>query len=119
MVTNYGQKAIIIDSTTMNSYLSTLTISNLNVAGTPLSTNTVVLNYTGTTHPLRVFNGITVNPNGVLLNLFGAISLEGTANTLTINGAMINQAGGSNNFSGNCSIGTRTNYGSYNLTNRY
>lgn len=117
MVTNYGQKAVIIDSTTVNSYLSTLTISNLNVAGTPLSTNTLLLNFTGTAHPLHVYNSINVNPNGVLLNLSGAISLEGTANTLTINGAVINQDGGSNYFSGNCYIGTRTNYGSYNLTN--
>src|SRR5690242_13509083 len=67
MVTNYGQKAVIIDATTVNSYPSTLTISNLNIAGTSLSTNTVFLNFTGTAHPLRVFNSIAVNPNGVLL----------------------------------------------------
>lgn len=117
MVTNYGQKAIIIDSTTVNNFPSTLTISNLNVAGTSLSTNTVVLNYTGTTHPLRVFNSITVNPNGILLNLFGAIILEGDGNALTISGGIVNQQGGSNYFGGDCFIGTAANYGWYNLTN--
>jgi hypothetical protein len=117
MVTNYGQKAVIIDSTTVNSYPSTLTISNLNLAGTSLSTNTLLLNYTGTSKPLRVFNSITVEPNGILLNLFGAVSLEGAVNTLTINGGVVSQQGGSNAFSGNCYVGTRTQTGFYNLTN--
>ncbi|MGZ5508399.1 MAG: hypothetical protein ACXWKH_18660, partial [Limisphaerales bacterium] len=91
--------------------------SNLTVAGTSLSTNTVVLNYTGTAHPLRVFNSITVNPNGILLNLSGAISLEGDTNQLMIGGGVVNQDGGSNFFGGTCYVGYTTNYGSYNLTN--
>lgn len=117
MVTNYGQKAIIIDATTRDSFPATLTISNLYVGGTSLSTNTVMLNYTGTSHPLRVFNNITVNAHGVLLNLFGAISLEWDTNQLMISGGIVNQDGGSNHFGGNCYVGYMTNYGCYNLTN--
>jgi hypothetical protein len=117
MVTNYGQKAIIIDSTTVSNFPSTLTISNLNLAGTSLSTNTLLLNYTGTTYPLHVYDNITVDANAVLDNLFGAISLEGASPTLMVSGGTVNQQGGSNYFGGNCYIGYTTNFGQYNLTN--
>lgn len=117
MVTNYGDKAIIVDSDTVNNFPSSLTISNLMLAGTSLSTNTLLLNYTGTSHPLRVFNRITVNPNAVLLNLSGSISLEGDNAALMVSGGVVNQDGGSNFFGGNCYIGYTTNFGWYNLTN--
>ncbi len=115
VITNYGQKAIIIGANTVNNYPGTLSISNLTIGGTPLSTNTLLLNFTGTAHPLQVKDSLTVLSNSVLLNLNGMIRVDGTNPFTSVDG-VINQDGGSNVFPGAIALGVH-NPGYYNLTN--
>lgn len=115
VVTNYGQKAIIIGANTVNNFPSTLSISNLTLGGTALSTNTLLLNFTGTAHPLQVKDSLTVLSNSVLLNLNGMVRLDGT-NPITSVDGIINQNGGSNVFPGAVLLGVHSP-GFYNLTN--
>jgi hypothetical protein len=116
MVTNYGQKGIILGANARDNFPGTMLISNLTLAGTPLSTNTLLLNFTGTTSPLRVRNSCTVQSNSVLLNLSSALDIAGANSICLIDGGTMNQSGGSNIFEGSLYVGT-TNFGQYNLTN--
>lgn len=115
LVTNYGQKAIIIGANTANNFPSTLSISNLTLGGTPLSTNTLLLNFTGTAHPLQIKDSLTVLSNSVLLNLNGMVRVDGT-NPITSVDGIINQDGGSNVFPGSITFGVNGS-GFYNLSN--
>ncbi len=117
LITNYGQKAVILGANARDNFPASLSISNLLIAGTPLSTNTLFLNFTGTTTPLRIFNSCTVQNNGVLLNQSSAIHVIGGSNAATyVDGGTINQVGGSNRFEGTIHIGS-VNPGLYNATN--
>jgi T5SS/PEP-CTERM-associated repeat protein len=66
-ITNANTKTVTIDATTANTP-SALTISNLCIAGTAGSTNTLWLNNTGTTTPLQVLGrAVTVDTNGAMV----------------------------------------------------
>ena len=66
-ITNATTKTVTIDATTTNS-AGTLTISNLYLAGTATSTNTLFLNNAGTTTALQILGTtLTLDTNGVLV----------------------------------------------------
>ena len=97
MLTNDGQKSVVISPSTVN-FPASLVISNLTVAGTPSSTNTLVVDCRGTQTktPVQIFNSCTVGSNGVLVNLEGVISLQGSNALLEVIGAgIVNIIGGS------------------------
>ena len=65
-ITNAITKIVTIDATTTNTP-SALIISNLYIAGTANSTNTLFLNNAGTNMPLQVLTNLTVDINGALV----------------------------------------------------
>jgi autotransporter family porin len=115
-ITNAATKTITIDATT-TSATNTLSISNLYVAGTATSTNTLFLNNAGTNTPLQIVSGsfdiFTIETNASLVvnasaivatNSFSMLTIgsHGGHSSLTIsNGAVVScfsaQVGGSNN----------------------
>src|ERR1017187_3576771 len=66
-IVNATTKTVTIDATTINTP-STLVISNLLVAGTASSTNTLLLNNAGTNTPLQILStNLTLDTNGALV----------------------------------------------------
>jgi uncharacterized repeat protein (TIGR03803 family) len=68
-VTNAATKTVTIDATTVfsNAINGCLTISNLYIAGTANSTNTLFLSNAGLGTPLDILNSFTITANGMLL----------------------------------------------------
>jgi len=110
LITNSGSETITIDSITANSFKSTLTISNLVIAPSSGSTDTLYLDNTGTI-ALQVLNGLTIgigpsNTSG------GGSGLISSNSTLIVDGLLGGQlqdegtmvAAGGTLITTNCSL---------------
>jgi hypothetical protein len=89
LITNAASETVTIDSITANSFLSTLTISNLSVAAPLGNTNTLYLDNTGTI-ALHILDGLTIE---ISLNGFGDEDQGGgelisTNSTLIVDGLL-------------------------------
>jgi hypothetical protein len=85
LITNAASAIITIDSTTANSFTSTLTISNLSVSPPSGSTAALYLNNTGTV-ALHIINGLAIGINPV--SPFGGGELICTNSTLIVDGLL-------------------------------
>jgi hypothetical protein len=79
LIANSPSKTVTIDSFTATYYPGSLLISNLTLTATNSSTtNTLLLNNTGTNHPLLVSNILTLGSAGALILSNSALSLPGS-----------------------------------------
>lgn len=117
-VTNSGSKAVIVNAITRDNYRASMTVSNFVVGAPSNATNTVLLNFTGTTVPFTVLKNCFVRDHGVLLNLSAGLTVGKTNDgLLAIEGGTVNQSGGSNIVHGVCRVGDDFVRGEYGLTN--
>ncbi|HKU53577.1 MAG TPA: hypothetical protein VJQ25_13985, partial [Nitrospira sp.] len=87
MITNAPSKAVAIFPDTPINFPSTMTVSNLTVSSPTGYVNTFLLNYSGTSHPLRVLNDVNVLDGGVINNQYGALKVDGSM--LVMNGSVL------------------------------
>ena len=92
MITNSGFKAVAINPSTPANFPDSMTVSNLTIAGSTNSENTLLLNFFGTAIPLTVLNGLTVADDAQVLNLNSGLIVQG--GTITVTNSQINQDGG-------------------------
>jgi hypothetical protein len=78
-IANDGYKAVNIDSTTFSDFAASLTAGNLNISAPTNSLSTLLLNYTGLYRSFRVLNSCTVGPNGMLLNEYSSLEIDGSS----------------------------------------
>jgi hypothetical protein len=114
-ITNAGYKAVNIDNTTVISFSNSLTVSNLTIGITPNAANTLLLNYAGTTTPLRVLNSFSVETDGHVLMLSSGMNVS---NALHV-GGVFDQEGGELTFTNSPSTTMQIEGGSFNLTNGF
>jgi autotransporter-associated beta strand protein len=90
LITNAGNNTVTIDASTVlsNAIIGCLTISNLSIAGTANSTNTLFLNNAGTTTPLQVLGTV------LTLETNGAVVVNNSAVLATESDSMIGKTGG-------------------------
>lgn len=116
-ITNASSKAVILNSTTRDSFASSLVVSNLTISAPVGGTNTILLNFIGTTTPVQISNNVFVSSRSVLLNLSSLLRVGTSTNGgVYIDGGAINQDGGSNILQHICYVGY-SSAGAYNLTN--
>jgi hypothetical protein len=92
MITNAGYKAVGIWPSTVSNFPASLTVSNLTISAPANALSTLLLNYSGTTTPLRVLNGCTISTNGSLDNFYGAFEVD--SGQWNINSGQFIQEGG-------------------------
>jgi hypothetical protein len=114
-ITNAGYKAVNIDNATVTGFSNSLTVSNLTIGITPNAANTLLMNYAGTTIPLRVLNSLRVETNGHVLMLSSAMNVS---NALHV-GGLFDQQDGILTFTNSPSATMQIEGGSFNLTNGY
>ena len=90
LITNAGNNTVTIDASTVlsNAFIGCLSISNLSIAGTANSTNTLFLNNAGTTTPLQVLGTV------LTLETNGAVVVNNSAVLATESDSMIGKTGG-------------------------
>src|SRR5438477_10056760 len=79
MVTNSGFKAVGIWPSTVANFPASLTVNNVTINGPTNGYNTLLLNYSGSAVPLHVRDGLNIGRNGVLLNLYAGLQVDGSA----------------------------------------
>src|SRR5579883_602440 len=96
-ITNAGFKAVGISPAGPINFPGSMTVSNLTVDAPNGSSNTLLLNFSGTNVPLVVLNQLTVGTNGTINNQFGAlVAAEIAADSnpaVTIAGSVAQQGG--------------------------
>jgi hypothetical protein len=112
MITNDGYKGVGISAATASNFPASMTVSNLTISAPPNALSTLLLNYSGTTTPLRVLNGCTIGTNGSLDNFHGAFEVD--SGQWNITNGQFSQEGGTT-----LATNARTSVvgGSMNLTN--
>jgi len=111
-ITNANSKAVAIQPSTPVNFPASMTVQNLRVGGVAPDTNILLLNFSGTTTPLRVLNNLNVEPNGHLQMLYSGLNFS---NTLNLNG-VFDQTSGELTFTNFTSI-MQIEGGHFNLTN--
>jgi len=76
-VTNANSKIISIDSAVVSDTPTSLTVSNVTIAGAGSTTNTLFLNTSGTNVPLHVVSGMTISNAGVLSVTNSSLQVDG------------------------------------------
>jgi hypothetical protein len=92
MITNSGWKAVAINPSTPVNFPDSMTVSNLTIRGAWDTENTLLLNYAGTTVPLTVLNGLTLQDDGRIVNFNSGLVVQGGTILLT-NTTMIQDGG--------------------------
>lgn len=75
-IVNSGWKAVSINAATVASFPASLTMNDLTVACFAGGSNTLLLNFIGTTVPLRISNGMNIGPGGTVLNYSSGVTVE-------------------------------------------
>lgn len=91
-ITNSGWKAVAITPSTPINFPDSMTVSDLTILGSSNTENTLLLNYAGTTIPLTVLNGITLQDDGRIVNFDSALVVQG--GTVLVTNSQIIQDGG-------------------------
>jgi len=104
LISNVTTKTITIDVVTTNT-ASSLTISNLTVAGPPGTINTLQLTNAGVASPLTILNATTVNNGGAILITNSAMRI---GSSLLARGALTVQDGGTLALAGPMQVGSGT-----------
>lgn len=92
LITNTGWKAVAINPSTPVNYPASMTVSTLTVRGSTNTENTLLLNYFGTTLPLTISNGLTLQDDGRILDFnSGLVVASGTV--IVTNSQMIQDGG--------------------------
>ena len=94
-ISNAGNKAVAIQPGTPSNFPSTMTVQNLRLDGVPPNTNLLLLNYSGTSLPLRVVRDFNLGANGRVLMLYSGLNVS---NMFDLNG-VFDQEGGELVFS--------------------
>ncbi len=76
-ITNVNSKTIQIDSAVVSDTPTSLTVSNVTVAGLTGVTNTLFLNTSGTNVPLHVISSMTISNAGVLSITNSSLQVDG------------------------------------------
>src|SRR5204863_6922421 len=82
-ITNANSKAVAIQPSTPVNFSNSMTVQNLRVRGVPPDTNLLLMNFFGTTTPLRVLNNFNIEGNGRVLMLYSGLNVS---NALNLNG---------------------------------
>src|SRR5262245_39465808 len=90
VIANPGWKAVAINPSTPVDFPDSMTVGSLDVSGPTDTVNTLLLNFTGTTPPLRVLNDCNVEPNGRLVMIESGLRVDGALNLQGV----LDQAGG-------------------------
>jgi hypothetical protein len=114
-IVNTNSKAVAIQPTTPVNFPGAMTVQNLRVGGVPPSTNLLLLNFSGTTTPLRVLNDFNIETNGRVLMLHSGLNVS---NVLNVNG-VFDQEGGQLTFTNWAANRMQIEGGRFNLTNGY
>jgi hypothetical protein len=113
MITNSGWKAVAINPSTPVNSPNSMTVGNLTLMGSTNTENTLLLNYFGTTTPLRVLNDFNIETNSHVLMLYSGVN---AGNTLNLNG-VFDQEGGELIFTNSPTNTMQIEGGQFNLTN--
>ena len=92
MITNSVWKAVAINPSTPINFPGSMTVSNLTIRGATNTENTLLLNSFGTTVPLTVLNGLTLQDGAQILNFNSGLVVQ--SGTITITNSEIIQDGG-------------------------
>jgi hypothetical protein len=92
MITNQGWKAVAINPSTPINFPSSMIVNNLTVRGAWDTENVLLLNYAGTTLPLTVLNGLTLQDDGRIVNFNSGLVVQG--GTFLVTNSTIIQDGG-------------------------
>ncbi len=76
LITNAGDKTVLVDSSTSSGFSNTMTVSDLILAGQTGSTNTLFVNNIASNPPLHILNSLIVNPGGVLSTTNSALLVD-------------------------------------------
>src|ERR1043165_1535551 len=112
-ITNVNSKAVAIQPTTPVNFPNSMTVQNLRVGGVPPDTNLLLMNFFGTTTPLRVLNNFNIAGNGRVLMLYSGLNVS---NMLNLNG-VFDQEGGKLDFTNSPATIMQIEGGRFNLTN--
>jgi hypothetical protein len=74
-ISNPGSKAVAIQPGTPVAAPGTMTVQNLRLGGVAPGSNLLLLNYFGTSLPLRVLNDFQVDPAGRVLMLHSGLNV--------------------------------------------
>ena len=111
-IVNTNSKAVAIQSGTP---AGSMTVQNLRVGGVLPNTNLLLMNFFGTTPPLRVLNNFNIEPNGRVLMLSSGLNVS---NMLHLQG-LFEQESGELVFSNSLASIMQIEGGRFNLTNGY
>ena len=75
-IINPGNKAVVIQPSTPVNFPSSMTVQNLRVGGWPPDTNLLLMNFFGTTTPLRVLRDFVIEANGRVSMLHSGLSVS-------------------------------------------
>ena len=112
-ITNANSKAVAIQPSTPVNFPGSMTVQNLRVRGVPPDTNLLLMNFFGTTTPLRVLNNFNIETNGRVLMLYSSLNVS---NALNLNG-LFDQEGGELTFTNSLATTMQIEGGRFNLTN--
>ena len=112
-VINTNSKAVAIQPTTPVNSPGSMTVQNFRIGGVPPDTNLLLMNYFGTTTPLRVLNNFNIETNGRVLMLYSGLNVS---NLLNLNG-VFDQEGGELTFTNALATMMQIEGGHFNLTN--
>jgi len=112
-ITNANSKAVAIQPSTPVDFPDSMTVQNLRIQGSPPDTNVLLLNFFGTTPPLRVLNDFNIETNSRVLMLSSGLNV---GHTLHLNG-LFDQDGGELTFASSPTNTMQIEGGLFNLTN--
>ena len=110
LITNSGWKAVAINPSTPVNFPGTMTVDTLTIRGAWDTKNALLLNYAGTTTPLRVLRELNIDADGRLVMLYSGLRVDGV---LHLQGEL-DQEGGQLAFT---SSTMQIEGGRFNLTN--
>ena len=112
-ITNSNSKAVAIQPSTPVNFPNSMTVQNLRVGGVPPNTNLLLMNFFGTTTPLRVLNDFNIETNGRVLMLYSGLNVS---NALNLRG-VFDQKSGELTFTNSLTTTMQIEGGRFNLTN--
>lgn len=92
MITNSGWKAVAINPATPFNSPDSMTVNDLTIRGAWDTENVLLLNYFGTTLPLTVLNGLTLQDMAQIVNFNSGLVVQ--SGTIIVTNAQIMQDGG-------------------------
>jgi hypothetical protein len=112
-IINTNSKAVAIQPTTPVNFPDSMTVQNLRVGGVPPNANLLLMNFFGTTPPLRVLNDFNIETHGRVLMLSSGLSVS---NALNVSG-VFDQEAGELTFTNSSATTMQIEGGRFNLTN--